>query len=305
MRWRKLGRVFCPDGSDPWARTNASFPTAVLQSASVIRVYYTALDDRAFGQGAWVEVEADNPTRVVARSDGPILTIGPIGDFDDSGANPLSVVRFRGRHLMYYQGWQRSHRAPYAIFTGLAVETASGFFEKHARVPVLERTHEEPHLRAGPFVLVERERLRMWYVASNRWTAHDDGLHYAVDIRHALSADGVHWTADPRPCLSPDQGQGEYALGRPSVVPAGDRYRMWYSVRSRNRPYRIGYAESDDGVSWTRLDAAAGIGLSENGWDSEMICYPNVIEAGGRLLMFYNGNQHGGTGFGCAEAEAG
>ena len=53
-------------------------------------------------------------------------------------------------------------------------------------------------------------------------------------------------------------------------------------------------------VPGTRLDHAAGIARSDEGWDSEMICFPNVIRVGGALLMFYNGNRHGASGFGCA-----
>ena len=32
-----------------------------------------------------------------------------------------------------------------------------------------------------------------------------------------------------------------------------------------------------------------------------MICYPNVIECDGRIVMFYNGNGFGQSGIGCAE----
>src|SRR4051812_40847046 len=108
MRWNKLGHVFCPDGSESWARSNASFPTAVIEDNSRIRIYYTSLDDRSFGQGAWVDVAVEDPTVVIGRSHGPILTVGEIGDFDDAGANPFSVISFRGRRLMFYQGWQRT-----------------------------------------------------------------------------------------------------------------------------------------------------------------------------------------------------
>ena len=78
---------------------------------------------------------------------------------------------------------------------------------------------------------------------------------------------------------------------------------MWYSIRSRSAPYRIGYAESADGLAWTRKDDAVGIARSESGWDGEMVCYPAVIDVNGRRLMFYNGNRHGATGFGCAVLE--
>ena len=66
----------------------------------------------------------------------------------------------------------------------------------------------------------------------------------------------------------------------------------------------IGYAESDDGLHWVRKDAEVGTGKSDTGWDSEMICYPCVVDVKGRRYMFYNGNRHGSTGFGYAVLES-
>jgi hypothetical protein len=83
---------------------------------------------------------------------------------------------------------------------------------------------------------------------------------------------------------------------------------MWYSYRKsidyRDNPlnsYKIGYAESHDGIEWKRKDELAGIDLSENDWDSKMIAYPYVISLGLKKILFYNGNGFGKTGFGYAE----
>ena len=163
---------------------------------------------------------------------------------------------------------------------------------------MLERTHSEPHFRGAPFVLVDGGRLRMWYVSSAHWEYGSCGLRYRVSIRHAVSSDGVEWRPEAGLCLEPEGD--EYAVGRPCVVREGGIFRMWYSVRSVSRPYAIGYAESPDGLSWRRMDGQAGITRSHSGWDSEMICFPNVVDAAGQRYLFYNGNRHGASGFGCA-----
>jgi hypothetical protein len=75
-------------------------------------------------------------------------------------------------------------------------------------------------------------------------------------------------------------------------------YRMWYCFRGPS--YRIGYAESRDGLSWRRQDAEGGLLPSEGGWDSEMTAYPFVFDEGGRRFMAYNGNGYGRTGVGLA-----
>ena len=80
---------------------------------------------------------------------------------------------------------------------------------------------------------------------------------------------------------------------------------MWYSFRAQPGipTYRIGYAESLDGIKWTRLDHLAGIDVSKEGWDSEMICYPRVFNHQDTLYMLYNGNGYGESGFGLAVLE--
>jgi hypothetical protein len=78
---------------------------------------------------------------------------------------------------------------------------------------------------------------------------------------------------------------------------------MWFSARFFGRGYGIGYAESRDGLTWERRDDLAGISRSESGWDSEMICYPCVVNVGPNRYMFYNGNRYGSTGFGVAVLE--
>lgn len=300
MRWNKRGHVYVPDGSRWWARKYAAFPTVDPQGDS-LRVYFAALDEHNVGRTGYVDVDADDPSRVLNECAEPVLDTGDIGTFDDCGANAFSIVTHDGTKYLYYQGWQRTERIPYLIFSGLATDDGDGGgFRKRLRTPVLDRTDDDPFLRGAPYVIKEPAGFRMWYVSCRRWLHDEHGLHYDVSIRHAVSADGLRWVADAQSCVTPEAD--EYAVGRPSVLFEGGLYRMWYSIRSFSRPYRIGYAESPDGIAWTRLDAEAGIERSPDGWDSAMICYPNVVRVRDRLLMFYNGNQHGATGFGYAEA---
>jgi len=268
----------------------------------VLRVYFTGLDERNFGRTGYVELDAADPARVAYESPEPVLDLGELGSFDDCGATAFSIVHDGDRRLLYYQGWQRAERVPYLIFSGLAMgEGQEPRFEKHARTPVLDRTVDDPFLRGAPYAIAQDGGFRMWYVSGRGWARDEHGLHYDVAIRHATSPDGVRWEADQDPCVAPESPD-EYGIGRPSVLFEDGLYRMWYAIRSFSEPYRIGYAESPDGVSWTRRDAEAGIERSAEGWDSAMICYPNVVRVGERLLMFYNGNQHGASGFGYAEA---
>jgi hypothetical protein len=300
MTWSKLGHVFVPDGSRWWARSYASFPTAEVRRDGRIRVYFTSLDEHLDGRVGYVDVAGDDPRRILSLPSEPVLDVGALGEFDDCGANAFGIATVDAKRYLYYQGWQRTTKAPFLIFSGIAIGDSDGApFHKVARVPVLDRTEEEPYLRGAPFVLREADAFRMWYVSGTGWTLREGVPQYRVVIRVATSGDGLRWHGATRTCVEP-YGD-EYAVGRPCVLRDGDMYRMWYSIRSVSEPYRIGYAESLDGVSWTRLDGEAGIERGKQGWDADMICYPYVVDAGGHRYLFFNGNRHGLTGFGVAE----
>jgi hypothetical protein len=82
-------------------------------------------------------------------------------------------------------------------------------------------------------------------------------------------------------------------------------YHLWLSTRSLDRPYRMGYAISRDGITFERHDELIGISPSQSGWDSDMVCYSSLFTRGERVFMLFNGNGHGRTGFGVAELDGG
>jgi len=121
-------------------------------------------------------------------------------------------------------------------------------------------------------------------------------------IRHIQSWGLRRWSPYPGLALGFER-VGEFGLARPWVVKDEDMYRMWYSIRSVDEPYKIGYAESENGFRWKREDGKVGISWSDEGWDSEMICFGAVVDTPDARLMFYDGNGHGETGFGVAVLE--
>ena len=75
-------------------------------------------------------------------------------------------------------------------------------------------------------------------------------------IYHAFSPDGFEWEVTPKqPVLLPG-GPGEWdegSLGQRGVLKEGGIFRMWYSgYVARQQQGRTGYAESRDGVHWTK-----------------------------------------------------
>jgi hypothetical protein len=122
-------------------------------------------------------------------------------------------------------------------------------------------------------------------------------------VQHASSGDGQHWQRSGL-AVPYELGRAQ-AFSRPTVVQNQDGLlEMWFSYRSGSgEKYRIGYAKSDNALTWLLDLDKAGITVSDSGWDSEMIEYPFVFDHAGSRYMLYNGNEYGKTGFGLAVLE--
>ncbi|MBX9585427.1 MAG: hypothetical protein K2X87_34405 [Gemmataceae bacterium] len=301
MRWRKLGRVFAPDGSAPWMRTHAANPVAEPRADGAVRVYFSGRDVDNRSHVGWVDLDIDPAGGRVARvTDRPAVEPGPLGVFDDSGATVACVVPDGDRTLLYYLGWNLGVTVPWRNSIGLAVRhSPDGPFEKVSPAPVLDRSAADPFTLSYPCVVRDGGRWRMWYGSCLGWgPAGKDGMRYGV--KHAESADGVTWRPDGAVVFG-EAETGDPILARPWVVKDGPLYRVWYC---RGWPaYRIGYAESADGRVWVPLDHRTGIDVTPGDWDAEMVCYPNVFDHRGRRYLLYNGDGYGRTGFGLAVLE--
>ena len=306
MKWRKLGMVWQPDGKLTWAKSHAAIPTPLLMADGGLRIYVQLRGENNIGRVGFVDLDPDDPMRVIGISQQPVLDIGEPGTFDDNGVCAVSVMtNDDGAIWMYYVGFELCHHIRYRLFTGLAISTDGGHkFFRYKTTPILERSPEELHFRCGTFVLPKSkncEYFRMWYVAGKEWENIDGKSMPVYDMRYLESANGKDWPAQGKIVL-PLNRQAEHGFGRPYVVEQSGLYKMFYSIRHiAPRAYGLGYAESKDGINWQRKDEEMGLKTSENGWDSDSIEYSAVIEIKGKTYCFYNGNDFGGTGFGVAE----
>ena len=299
MKWVKLGRVIIPQKDLDWMVTHAMLPVAEWIRDDVFRVYFSGRDNQNRSLIGYAEIDLNDPEKPLCYAPKCVLGLGALGCFDDNGVTPSWIVNSADKKYLYYVGWNQGSTVRMGLVAGLAVSEDGGeSFERVSRVPILDRTHEEPYtLNTAPCVVREGELWRMWYVSGVEWV-HRDLPRY--NIKYAESSDGVHWQRDGVVCID-FENPGENALARPCVIKENDIYKMWYSYKGDN--YRIGYAESPDGIHWQRLDGEAGIDVSPSGWDAQMIEYSYVFNHQGKKYMFYNGNDYGKEGIGLAVAE--
>lgn len=308
--WKKQGVVFNIDRNSKQQWSHAGVPTVDVLSDRVWRIFYTARDDKGLSRPFFIDVEAGNPRNILRRHDQPLLDVGKLGTCDDCGVTPTTVVNFKGKKFMYYCGWTVRNTISYHNSNFLAISEDGGESWKKIEGPVISPTPWEPYCNAASFVMFDEGVLKMYYTSFVGWELYDNHPEPLYHIKYAESDDGLIWRRGPHVAVDFLDGQ-KGGIARASVIKEDGFYRMWYTYRgahdyrtNKEFSYRIGYAESRDGKTFTRMDNQVGIDISEQGWDDVMITYPHVIKTGDQYFMFYNGNAFGKTGFGYAVATA-
>jgi len=301
--WIKRGLIYQPSGDWEWAKTHAMLPTPEL-IGDKIRIYIGCCDEKMRSRIGYIDVDAANPSHVLHVAEQPILDIGDHGTFDENGVAPTCILNLEnGDKYLYYVGFELGTKIRYRLLSGLAISKDGGqSFQKIKRTPILERTENELFFRCGPYVLKDKHAFKIWYVAGSHWTTINDQTYPLYTIKYLESANGIDWASEGKVCFHP-QFENEYSFGRPYVVKHNTHYEMYYSIRTRHRGYCLGYATSQDGIAWERKDHALGLSLSNEGWDSQSLCYTALIQYKENVYLFYNGNDFGKTGFGYATLE--
>ena len=298
MKWERLGKIFEPDGSIDWMRTHCTIPIPEKISESLYKIYFSPRDQLNRSHVAWVSIDMNDPLKVIDYSRSPLLRPGEIGAFDDSGAMANCILDIGDKKYLYYQGCNLGVTVPFRNSIGLAISSDGGnTFEKFSKGPILDRNYREPHFVATAHVMLESGVFRMWYLSCVRWDLVDGKPKHYYHIKYAESQNGIDWKREGVVAID-FRDEHEYAIGVPRVYKEHDRYVMWYCYRGER--YKIGYAESRDGVSWTRMDEKMEFDVASSGWDSEMVEYGAMINFAGKRYMFYNGNGYGRSGFGLA-----
>lgn len=308
MKWNKLGLVFKAEGQFGWMNSHTQVPTLLeIPERNLLRIYFSTRPRPGLSLTGFLDVDANDPQRVVYVHDRPVLEPGPIGAFDEHGVMAQWCVRRDETVFLYYLGWSRRIDIPYSNWIGLAISEDGGItFRKAFPGPILDRTRDEIFSGTGLFALPEGAGYRGWYVKGLGWTDIGGRLEERYLITETTSENGLDWTRGGDIVVAPAHDQE--AMTRPVVLKIGDRWHMWYCKRSLidfrdgSGAYRIGYAVSEDGRSWVRKDESVGIAPSVSGWDSTMQTYPYAKRHGDRLFLFYCGNGFGAGGFGVAEA---
>lgn len=243
------------------------------------------------------------------------------------------IIAFRGEHLLFFGGQGRDGHDRIHL-----ARSQDG--KKWEQSGIVFSPEDVNHVN-DPSVVVVGDELYLFYTLARAGVTDSIGL--------AISKDGRQWH-DRGVVFAPAAGAAwdSLSVGRPSVLHDGSRFRLWYDGRKDlptgapdpNAPKSVhsrrfvGYAESADGVEWTRREQpvfgedAGGVQVSRQGeqfvmviesrvgtkwavsgdgmqWESRGILHPNHADsAHGQVTPFlWNDGPNLRLLYGAAQAE--
>lgn len=317
FKWKKLGRVFNPteiENRPVWMNEYAQAP-ATLIFEDFVRVYFSCREPRdengqIISYSAFVDLDRKNLFNIINLAKEPIIKLGNKGCFDEFGIYPISVIQKNHEIACYYTGHTRCESVPFDTAVGCAISKNNGItFDKMGVGPVLSSSLYEPFVISGPKIRKFNDIYYLFYITGKKWIVENGGKEVVYKIRLATSNDGINWRKLNKNLIKEKMGEQE-VQGSPDVFFANGKYHMFFCYMltpdfrfDKSKSYRIGYASSIDLIHWDRDDSKAGIDVSEEGFDNDMIAYPHVFELDGKIYMLYLGNEVGRYGFGLAELE--
>jgi beta-xylosidase len=223
--------------------------------------------------------------------------VGPEGGFT---FDPC-VVRLDGRFRMYL-----SLIVPGEDFTSIAFSESKDGMTEWSDITVVmkpreDKVYEDDINRA--VVMIEDGLFKMWFTAQSNggFVAADFADKYAHStvegpckgvICYATSKDGIDWDVMDEPIMQADKEWEKNSVVGPCVYHDKEvnKYRMWYSGGGWAEPDALGYAESEDGVHWTKHPGNP-ILLPDPArtFEARRLAGPEIVKQDGWFYMFYIG----------------
>jgi hypothetical protein len=303
-----------------------NFTVSAFKDGAKYRLYYggsdatgvptcgTGINDSHWRIGLAESQDGVDFTRVRgSETGGAILDLGAPGAFDSFLAYRPFVLKDGTIYRMWYNGSTKPFNCP----TGtLADDRRIGYAESMNGVAWTKR-YDGPGLGGsvlplgakGEFdaqqvgyvwVLKDGDQYKMYYSANDELNYWRVGLAVSTDARTWTKVRGKIFNGSILDLGPPGSFDAACAY-QPSVVKESDSlYRMWYRGCQAPGPFggpskgTIGYAESNDGITWVKIRQSGPLGEAlsagaAGSFDSVGLTTPSVFIDGSTWTMYYAG----------------
>ncbi len=152
QNWRKIGLLHNSNCLLEWQHTHAMMPCVLIKD-DYLEVYFSPRDSKNQSRPAKLEIHLiNNAFRIENLSQTPLLELGQLGMYDDSGVMPTCIVEDGETLRMFYNGWTLGKKIPFTSFNGIAESNDQGkSFKKISLAPkALYRNDIDPYSTFAP-----------------------------------------------------------------------------------------------------------------------------------------------------------
>jgi len=294
-------------GTVGWDIFAAADPS-VIRDGDTLKIWYSAggfIPTDTVGQVriglAW-SLDGINWTKYAGN---PVFSPTP-GSWDSLATETVTVLKdstapAAERYRMWYSG--SSDTGPLGLYSlGYAFSADGINWTKSSANPVLTAgsfSSWESAGPEGPTVIKDGDTLKMWYMGLDT-VANGQITDFHGSIGYAWSLDGANWTKSPNnPVLTvgPPGAWDAANIQDPFVMKIENVYHLWYSGfpewingATINGHVEIGYAQSLDGIHWTKSTNNPVLHRGATGsWDNGVAGFPTILLEDSLLRMWYTG----------------
>jgi len=299
MNWKKLGKIYNFKPIDNYLLSHASNPLAIHLKDDIYRIFFSGRDKYNKSSVGYVDIDILKQ-KVIEECKEVVFKYGGKDSFYSHGVSIGNMYQVINKNYIQFMAWQIRDGGHWRGDIGrLKLNDDFTSLTLDPKKIYIGCDDEDEVSLSYSWVIEDEGIYKMWYGSTINWSSENGEMIHV--IKYATSIDGKNWKKHG--LAIPYEVGVAQAFSRPTVIKDKQGYHMWFSYRSGNgTKYRIGYAHSLDGISWSR-EKESGIDVSKSGWDSEMICYPFVFDHKEKRYMLYNGNDYGKSGFGLAVLE--
>ena len=258
---------------DEWDCNGAGL-TSVIYDGGIYKGWYIGIDSYGTSRIGYATSQ-DGITWVKNVPHYPVFSPGEPGAWDGDNVNHACVVKVDDLYRMWYTGEGNGHNQIGCAYSYDGVHWARNLGNNPVLSLGAPGSWEESEVMHSTVILLDGT-YHMWYNG------------YGQNLQrtgHATSTDGFVWTRDPaNPVITMGESGlwDDYMLVMMAVVHRNNQFKMWYSAgdgtNEDNWYFRVGYATSPDGTTWTKYGTQPVLDVGETfDWDYLGVVTSSVI----------------------------
>ena len=253
------------------------------------------LNRSVIGSAYW---NIDEPSLLYSFSTDPLLDLGPLGSFFDSGTSYPNVFQYGEDIFMIFTGWQRGVTVPFYNNIGISKYDA----EKEKFIPcnyypLLPPSNLEFTGTGSSSIKFENGMFSLYYTSFKEWNLRGGVPVHEYSIRKRVTSDPLNWSSESVE-IKLDVDNRLKNICKPTFL----EEKMFFCARPTDGDYSIFYATLDDEratlfqVNELHIDPKSVIDQDDVGQ-----AYPTGITDGNKQFIIYSGNNYGKSGLGVLE----